>query len=315
MKLRILALSLAISMLTLTLLPTAGLAASAALYVSPASGTVPVGNIIPVQIRVNSGSDPVNAIQANISYNATALAYQSVDSTNSAFSLVANVQTSSGSVKLARARAGGESPISGDHLFATVMFKALTTAGTASVVIASGSAVVRSTDSVDILAGAPAASGAKASMAGAPTPKAYTTVAAAQASIAASTTPAPTTTTKPTTAGGQSSATPVPTAAASATGDTQVLAWNSPYVLGGAALLLVMVVAVILAYWHRRNLLATPVVSAAPITPVMPDAPVMPAATVQPTTINPIVSPTEPATVIQPEVPGETKPGSDQIEG
>lgn len=127
------------------------LASNEQLYLAPPTGTVLVGNTIAVQIRVNSGADTVNAVQANLTYDPALLEYQSVDPTGSAFSLPASTQVAVGSIQLARATAGGAPAVSGDNLFATVIFKALHGAGTATVAIAAGSHVVRSTDSKDIL--------------------------------------------------------------------------------------------------------------------------------------------------------------------
>ena len=126
-------------------------AANEQLYLSPATGSVMVGNTIAVQIRVNSGADSVNAVQANLSYDPAKLQYQSVDPSGSAFSLAASAVTTSGVVKLARGTGGGEAPATGDKLFATVTFKALVGTGTAEIKIDSDSHVVRSTDATDIL--------------------------------------------------------------------------------------------------------------------------------------------------------------------
>lgn len=234
--------TLAIASAALLMSPLAVLAASAALYVSPASGTVAVGSIIPVQVRVNTGGDPVNAVQANLSYNASQLAYEKYDGTGSAFSLMANTQADSGSLKMARATGGGAAPVTGDVLFVTVYFKAITTTGTSSVAIAADSHVVRSSDSVDIMAGAPAAKGPKASTSGAPKPVAYATLAQAQAAVAAAATPTP---------AGAAGETPGANTPSSSTGaqanngnqspatsPVRVLAWNSPIAWGGLVLLL-----------------------------------------------------------------------------
>jgi hypothetical protein len=295
MKIRIPAFTIALALAIITLIPAAGQAATASLYVSPASGAVAVGSIIPVQIRVNSGSDPVNAIQANLTYNSAQLGYQSVDSTGSAFSLMANTQTAPGTIKLARATGGGESPVSGDNLFATVYFKALTTAGTSSIAIAAGSAVVRSTDSVDILVGAPAASGPKASASGAPTPKAYATISQAQAAVAASATPTPAVSNNARTTDPVATATPAASAVSNLLGSK--VKGNNPLILGGAVLMLLFAGGIMYAVWHRRRQSFTPVNPAtAPGTMVRPQPSTPPAPSdgpVQPT----VIQPTKPAPV------------------
>ena len=271
MNIRILAPSIAASFIALMFLPVAALASSAALYVSPASGTVKVGSVIPVQVRVNTGGDPVNAVQANITYNASQLAYDSVDATGSAFSLTANIQTDSGSVKMARAIGGGESPVTGDFLFATVYFKALTTTGTSSVAVSSNSHVVRSTDSVDIMAGAPAASGPKASTTGAPKPVAFTSIADAKAAVAAQATPTPQT------AASNEPGSPVKSNEPDMASDlplainegTKVLSWNNPIAWGGLVALLALVGGIIYMVLSRRKAAAVSISgsAAAPTTP------------------------------------------------
>ncbi|GAC1370733.1 MAG: hypothetical protein NVSMB39_3910 [Candidatus Saccharimonadales bacterium] len=270
-------------------------ASAAALYVSPPSGTVPSGSIIALQMRVNTGTDPVNAVQGNITYNPTQLAYQSIDAAGSAFSLTANVAATSGSLKLARATGGGEPAVKGDVLFATVFFKALTTAGTASVAVASDSHVVRSTDSVDILFGAPAASGAKPTTNSAPKAKAFTSLAQAQAVVAARATPSPK---SPAVANHHAPATTMARAES-----TKVMAWNSPAALGGVALLVALIGAGAYALYRRRHLM-----SAATAHTVGPsEVPIAPHGSVDPKTgvINS-------ETVFPTEVPKEN---SDKFEG
>lgn len=287
MKLRILTLAMVAAVLTM-FSPLAALASSAALYVSPASGTVAVGSIIPVQVRVNTGGDPVNAVQANLSYNASQLAYEKYDDAGSAFSLNANVQTGSGSLKMARSLSGGEAPVSGDILFVTVYFKALTTTGTASVAIASDSHVVRSTDSVDIMAGAPAATGTKASATGAPKPIVYASLSQAQAAVTAAATPKPSTaagaSAPPTSSGATNSDTATP-----APNSVKVLAWNSPLALGGIAVLIGLIALVMYVILHRRQI-ATPATSVAG--PTIPTGPTIQAAPLGSVDEHGIISPT-----------------------
>jgi hypothetical protein len=174
---------------------------------------------------------------------------------------------------MARAIGGGENPVRGDFLFVTMYFKALTTAGTASVAIAGDSHVVRSTDSVDIMAGAPAASGPKASADGAPKPTSYPTIAKAKeavATMAAQATPTPQPpaadeTQAPAESPQQASDMPL-----TQTDSAKVLSWNSPLGLGGLALLLAVIVAVSVLY-AKRNAAKTAPVKAVP-SPTSPSA-------------------------------------------
>lgn len=127
-------------------------AASNQLYLTPVDGSVQINNTVAVQVRIDSGADTINAVQANLSYDPAKFQFVSIDGTGSALPLEASTQTTAGSVMMARATSGGTTPPSNDFLFATVIFKALVGTGTASIDIAAGSHVVRSTDSQDILA-------------------------------------------------------------------------------------------------------------------------------------------------------------------
>lgn len=141
-------------------------AASEVLYFTPSPATATVGSPVVVAIRVNSGTEPVNAVQANMDYDPAKLQYESVDAVGSAFGLTASTIQTPGSVKLARATVGGGAPVTGDVLFANVKFKALA-AGPVTVKIGAASHVVRSTDSTDLL---PASSGGSAQATATPTP-------------------------------------------------------------------------------------------------------------------------------------------------
>ncbi len=126
-------------------------AASGSLTMVASTTAVNIGSTVTVQIRENSGTDTVNAVQANVAFDSTKLQYMSVDETGSAFGLVAATQVTSGQVQLARGTSGGSPAVSGDQLVTTLTFKALA-AGPVPLTFAAGSVLVRSTDNVDILA-------------------------------------------------------------------------------------------------------------------------------------------------------------------
>ena len=126
-------------------------AASATMTLVPSSQSVNIGDLVTMQVRENSSTDTVNAVQANLTFDATRLQYVSVDETGSAFGLVVASTAGSGTLSIARGTSGGAPPVSGDNLVTTVTFRALT-AGSVPIAIAAGSVVVRSTDNVDILA-------------------------------------------------------------------------------------------------------------------------------------------------------------------
>lgn len=115
---------------------------TATLSLSPASGSVLNGATLSLSVYEDSGSDTVNAVQANLSYPSTQLQFVSISS-SSAFGVDAQSTGGSGSVQIGR---GTITAVSGNQLVATVYFKALAGSGTADVTFASGSSVVRSTD-------------------------------------------------------------------------------------------------------------------------------------------------------------------------
>jgi hypothetical protein len=123
------------------------------LNLSPSFQLVDQGTTFSVQVRENSGLEPVNAVQANLTYDATKLDFVSLDSPPSGtlFTTVAEGSGGAGSIRIARALAGGAPVVTGDQLVATVTFRAKYIPGATAVSFAAGSAVVRSTDNIDIL--------------------------------------------------------------------------------------------------------------------------------------------------------------------
>lgn len=125
-------------------------AATASLTLVPSTTSVNIGDMVTVQIRENSSTDPINVVQANVAYDATKLQFVSFDETGSAFPTVVTITQTAGTVQAARGTNGGTS-VTGDQLVTKLNFKALT-AGSVPLTIAAGSAVVRTADTVDILA-------------------------------------------------------------------------------------------------------------------------------------------------------------------
>jgi hypothetical protein len=121
---------------------------SAQLFLGPATGTYAVGQTINVAVYVNTGGDPVNGVQANLSYPASELQYLSVDDTGSAFSL--NAQSTGGSGLVDIARGNPTAVTSTLALVATAHFHVIAS-GPASITFLNSSVVVRSTDNVNIL--------------------------------------------------------------------------------------------------------------------------------------------------------------------
>jgi hypothetical protein len=113
------------------------------------SGSAAQGSIISVTIKENSGSEPVNAVQANLSYSADLLSFVGISS-SSAFGVVAQNSGGGGAVQIAR---GTTSAVTGNQTVAYVSFKALSSGGTASVSVAGGSSIVSANTNGNILAG------------------------------------------------------------------------------------------------------------------------------------------------------------------
>ncbi|MDZ7744528.1 MAG: cohesin domain-containing protein [Candidatus Saccharibacteria bacterium] len=117
-------------LLTSVLMPTKTQAETASVFVSPSSSSVTKGDKITVQVRVNSGTDPMNTAQARLNFDSSRLQYVSYSS--GAFTTpVATNQTSS-SFEYAGALLG--STVSGNQLIFSVTLKAVAT-GTASLSI------------------------------------------------------------------------------------------------------------------------------------------------------------------------------------
>lgn len=124
--------------------------AAGTLYLSPASKTVSQGTSFSLQIRENSDSDNVNAVQANLSYDANKLDFVGFDLVGTAFDVQLVKSGGGGSVSTSQINtAGGKT---GDQLVVTVTFKAKV-AGSTSISFASGSALVRTNDTQNILSG------------------------------------------------------------------------------------------------------------------------------------------------------------------
>jgi hypothetical protein len=129
-------------------------------YLTPATQTVGPSSTITVQVRENSGTTAVNAVQANFSYPASLLTFVSIDTTTSAFTTAAQATGGSGQVSIARGIVGS---VVGDQLVATVTFTANTTSGSASLAFTSGTALVSAQDpnkNQDILGSLAATGGA-----------------------------------------------------------------------------------------------------------------------------------------------------------
>lgn len=124
--------------------------AAASLYLSPASSSVAQGSSFSVSVRVNTGGDGVNAVQANLSYPVDKLDFLGISTYGTAFEIQAENTGGGGSIRIGRGHVGS---VTGDQLVATITFKAKPSSGSATVGFTSGSAVVRTSDNKNIISG------------------------------------------------------------------------------------------------------------------------------------------------------------------
>lgn len=122
-------------------------AANSSLSLSSAAQTITQGQNLVVTIKVNTGGDPVNVVQANLTYP-TAIFDTATISNSTSFSIVAENTASGGTIKIGR---GTFTPVTGTADVATITLHA-SGSGTAALNFAPGSLVVRSTDNVNTLA-------------------------------------------------------------------------------------------------------------------------------------------------------------------
>jgi len=115
---------------------------SAALYLSPASNTVPQSGTLDLDIHEDSGTDKVNGAHVILNFSSN-LTYAGVDNNPTDFPITALTTTGTGTVTIDRGTCtcGYQTGVTGDKVVATVHFKA-NTPGTGSVSFGSGSGVV-----------------------------------------------------------------------------------------------------------------------------------------------------------------------------
>src|SRR5215472_2853309 len=115
-------------------------ASLASLYLTPSTGSPNVGDELDVQIRVNTGAQFTNAVQANFTYPSSQLSVVGFDNSTSSFPVVAQQQASNGLIQVA---GGAFTPVSGDANLTTIRFQVIGT-GTAQVCPTGQSAIVSS---------------------------------------------------------------------------------------------------------------------------------------------------------------------------
>lgn len=115
-------------------------------------GSYRAGSSFSVPVYVNSGADPVNVVQADFSYDTSAMQFQGV-SCGGAFGITAGAGANSVTCGVSNG-----ATVTGSQLVATINFKALS-GGSAVANIAPSSHVYRSTDNADIWNGVATATG------------------------------------------------------------------------------------------------------------------------------------------------------------
>lgn len=129
--------------------PVSRAVASASISLLPSSQSVNHGDSLTIEIRENSGTEPVNAVEADLSYDANKLTLDSVDYTGSAFEIQAEETLSTGSIEIVR---GTVTAKTGDQLVARLNFTAKSGAsGDTTVSFVAGTRVVSSNTNTDIL--------------------------------------------------------------------------------------------------------------------------------------------------------------------
>jgi len=119
------------------------------LYLAPAKGTYAAGSTVTVEVRENSLTKAVNAVESDLTYPTDKLQFVSIDTTSSAFSVQAENSGGTGTIKIAR---GTTAPLTGDQSVAKVTFTVLPGSGSVPLAFASTSALLDATTNTSVLA-------------------------------------------------------------------------------------------------------------------------------------------------------------------
>jgi len=141
---------LLVSVVGVVLLAGSRAATGATLSLASTSTSVAPGSNFSVTIKEDSGSDPINSVQAGLDYDATQLQFVGLTE-GTAFPMVAATSTSTPGVILV-GRATQTTPVTGSNDVVTANFKVIATSGSINLSFDKNySFVVRSTDNVDVL--------------------------------------------------------------------------------------------------------------------------------------------------------------------
>ena len=150
-------------------------ALAANLVVSPSSGSYSVGQTFTATVQVNPAGDSVNAVEATLNFDTTALSVVSVSKTGSVFSLWTTEPTFSNSAGTIQFGGGSPTPFSNTSNLVTITFRTLGE-GSGSVSVTNASVLAADGRGTDV----------------------YTSSTNANYTVAAASTPEPTPTPEPT---------------------------------------------------------------------------------------------------------------------
>jgi hypothetical protein len=126
---------------------TQGASQTGKLYLKQSSQSVNTGDSLTYEVWVDTGGQPVNAVQANLTYPADMLDFSNIDAKGSAFEVQAMSTGGDGKVSIARGHIG---EVKNKALVAKITFVAKAK-GSAKINFAQGSALVSSSSHTDIL--------------------------------------------------------------------------------------------------------------------------------------------------------------------
>lgn len=118
------------------------------LYLTPNDGSIPVGQTFSLDLRMNSGTTPVNAVEAYVAYPVDQFELVSSSTDGGVFDINApSSGVAAGIITISRGRVGG---IAGDHKIATFTFRSLK-AGNAGVALSRTSQLLSAIDNKNII--------------------------------------------------------------------------------------------------------------------------------------------------------------------
>lgn len=123
-------------------------AGAATLTLTPASGSYDINGTFTVTVKENSGSETINAVQADLSYDTSKLQFISL-STAGAFNYC-DPSSGGGGGNISFACASTAGALTGNQTVGTITFKALVGSGSSPVTFKSSSAIVRTPDAANI---------------------------------------------------------------------------------------------------------------------------------------------------------------------